>query len=196
MSVMSKQLRRVGIGTVIAIVVLLVVFEIISKLNQPAQGVISAPSSAQLAEVSLNLTPTPGGGRYASFNYPAALNQTASGKLVTPVVAAYEYSYRDVESWNLAIDILLIPSGQLTDNNSYQVRKINPQQYQESHVTVNNQSIDVMTDKTVSGFSKVAFLIHGQYQATVSLYGDDPSGVGDLQSTFNMVLDTWHWLAN
>lgn len=87
----------------------------------------------------------------------------------------------------------MIPSGQLKDNNGYQVRKINPSTYQESHIVLNNKPIDVMTDKTVGGFSKVAFLINGQYQATISLYGDDANGLDVLQSTLNMVLSTWRW---
>ena len=196
MSVMSKKRKLVIIGVVIAIVALGAVFEIASKLNKPAQGTISVSNSAQSAQTAIDLTPTPGGGRYASFSYPAALHQVANSQIVTPVVAIYDFSHSDVESWNLAIEILQIPSGRLADNTSYQLRKIKSQQYQESHVVINNQTIDIMTDKTVGGFSQVAFLVHGPYQATVSLYGDDSSGVGSLQSTFNMVLQTWHWLAN
>ena len=186
----------VGVSIVVVIIAAVVIFEIVSKLNKPAQGLVSNPTSAQSAQAVIDLIPTPGGGRYASFSYPSIMQQVANSKLITPVIAIYNYSYRDVESWKLAIEVLQIPSGQLTDNNSYQTRKLNPQQYQESHETINSQMIDVMTDKTVGGFSKVAFLVHGQYQATISLYGDDPSGVDILQKTFDMALGNWHWLAN
>ncbi len=195
MSVMSRRQRLVIVGVVVVAVTLLV-FEIIIKLNRPARGTISISGSSQSHKTAIDMTPTPGGGRYASFSYPAALHQVASGQIITPVVAIYDFSHSDIESWNLAIEILQIPSGRLADNSSYQLRRMKPQQYQESHVVINHQTIDVMTDKTVGGFSQVAFLIRGQYQATVSLYGDDPGGIGSLQSTLNMVLQTWHWLAN
>ena len=193
---MNRRRRLVGVSIVVVIIAAVVIFAIVSKLNKPAQGLVSNPTSAQSAQAVIDLSPTPGGGRYASFSYPSIMQQVVSSKLITPVVAIYNYSYRDVESWKLAIEVLQIPSGQLADNNSYQTRKLNSQQYQESHETINSQVIDVMTDKTVGGFSKVAFLVSGQYQATISLYGDDPSGVDILQKTFDMVLGNWHWLVN
>jgi hypothetical protein len=194
----SRKRILLGFSIIIGVAVVLVAIKLTSlAFNRPAQGTISTTNGTeQPAQAGIDLRPEPISGTYVSFSYPRGLTRTADSKLIGPVVAMYNFSHHDVESWNLAIEILVIPSGQLADNNSYQLRKINPNTYQESHITVNNQLIDIMTDKTAGGFSKVAFLVHGQYQATVSLYGDDANGLGDLQSTFTMVLGTWHWLAS
>jgi hypothetical protein len=199
MSLMAKKRRKlklVAVGSIIIAIVLVIV--IVAELNKPAQGTISGNRSGTLQQTAapIDLTPTPGGGRYVSFNYPAALEQTVSSQLVTPDVASYDYTYHDIESWNLEIVVFTNPSGQLTNDSPYTYRKAHPDIYQESQASFNNQAVDIMTDKTAEGFSKVAFLIHGQYQATVSLYGDDAAGPGYLQTSYNMVLNSWHWLTN
>jgi hypothetical protein len=142
------------------------------------------------------MTPTPGGGLYASFNYPAALSQVVGGETIAPTLVNYDYSYRDIESWNLEIIIYTNPSGNLTNDSPYTYRQLHPAIFQESKTTINHQPVDIMTDKTAAGFGKLAFLIHGQYQATISLTGNDANGVDDLQATFNMVLNSWRWLVN
>ena len=100
----------------------------------------------------------------------------------------HNYSDHDIEVRNLAIASLFVPSGNLSDNNAYQFRKANPNTYQESNVTTNGKTVTVMSDTTVAGFSKVAFLTNGRYQATVSLIGNDSDGLDSLQAAFNQVL--------
>jgi hypothetical protein len=93
----------------------------------------------------------------------------------------------------LAISIYLIPGGKLTDSNSYQVRAIKPSQYQQSSQIVKGQVVVIFSDKTITYYNKVAFLIHGSYQATISLSGDDQNGSGNLVKTLNMILNSWTW---
>jgi hypothetical protein len=50
-----------------------------------------------------------------------------------------------------------------------------------------------MTDEAVSGFNEVAFLQHNNLRATVALSGDDANGIQPLQTTWDMVLGSWHW---
>lgn len=164
----------------------------IDRINAPHEGVIVTGTSASAApgkQTSLETAQ----GTYASFKYPADMTQEPNSKLVTPVVEQFNFGKRDIESWNLAIGVLSIPGGSLMANNSYQFRKTEPNKYKESHMNINGQSVDVMTDTSVGGFSKVAFLVHGNYQATISLYGDDPAGVRTLSNAFHAVLSTWQW---
>jgi hypothetical protein len=53
-----------------------------------------------------------------------------------------------------------------------------------------------MTDKTITYYNKVAFLVRGSYQATISLSGDDQGGEGNLVKTLNMILGSWTWKTN
>lgn len=191
---LSKKTKTKVIFSFITIIFLLVAFKIFdSYINKPSQGVIYTPSGSQTSQSSINLTPKLINGKYATFNVPSCLTQVANSKIITPELSTYNFSYKDIEPWNLAIDILNIPTGKITDNNAYQVRQINPTMYAPSQININGQNITVMTDKSTGGFSKVAFLVNGQYQATISLYGDDIYGTKPLDSTFNMVLSSWHW---
>ena len=195
---MSVSKRRKVLGAGLAVVVLIVVIAgyLIAKLNGPSQGVINNPTGTSKPQAAIDMTPTPGGGLYASFNYPAALTQVVSShNTATPNTVTYSYTRQDVESWDLEIVIFVNPSGQLTNDSAYTYRKMHPQEFQDTQTVINGQNIDVMTDKAAPGFSKLAFLIHGKYQATVSLYGNDADGTAGLQATFNMVLQSWHWLA-
>ena len=114
-------------------------------------------------------------------------------KFNLPIIDIVNMSYPDAQSWLLSVEVSNIPSGTFYDNEAYQARIINPTTYQLSQVTINGMSIQIFTDKTASGYSRVAFLISGNYQATVSLIGDDTSGVGPLASTMAMILNSWQW---
>ena len=160
----------------------------------PAQGVIYAVNTALFSQGSIDMTPKVLIDDYASFSYPKGLTTSRSISYGPPVVAAYNLTYRDIQTWHLAVTILKVPSGNLNDNNAYQFRKINPEKYEASELVVGGKRAAIMTDKTASGFSQVAFLVNGQYQAIVSLYGDDSHGSASLQSTLTMILSSWHWL--
>jgi hypothetical protein len=50
-----------------------------------------------------------------------------------------------------------------------------------------------MTDTSTGEFSKVAYLFHGNYQASVALVSDDSPDTNSLSTAFNMVLNSWSW---
>jgi hypothetical protein len=173
------------------------VFVILPRFNAPAKGTLLNTSVLKdtVANRSVfDFTPIVASGPLVSFNHPASLQTAKSSRLVNPVVEKHDFIYRDVETWLLAIEVLHIPSGKLSDNGSYTFCKTYSNIYQESEVTYNGHPIIVMSDKTVGGFKKIAFLVHGQYQAEISLYGNDVGGEAKLQTTFDMIINTWHWL--
>jgi len=191
--------KRLVIGSILLVVCVVVVtgWLFIRSLSQPASGVITAaPVSSSTASSSIDLTPHPRDGQTVSFSYPMALTVAKNSPFALPTVEEFNFTYRDIESWNIAIAVLYIPSQRINDNNAYLFRKVHPETYHESQQTVQGQPIKVMTDSSVGGFSKVGFLTHGNYQATVSVIGDDSDGTAVLQKTFNMILNSWRWKVN
>ncbi len=177
----------------IAIILLAILGKIIlDRMNAPHEGVITAGSS-QAATAPAKPPLVSVAGTYESFKYPSNMTVEANSRLITPVVEQFNFVKRDIESWNLAIAILHIPGGSLMANNAYQYRTTEPGKYNASSIDVNGRRIPVMTDTSVGGFSKVAFLVYGDYQATISLYGDDPAGQQPLADTFQTVLSSWQW---
>lgn len=193
MVVNLKHKKTLVFITVFVLIALTGIKIIYTKLNSPDLGKVSSQPSTIQNTPSFDLKPKLITSKYASFQYPEAINQVANNKLVTPVVAMFNFSYHDTVTWNLAIDILNIPSGELTDNDSYKVRVLNPSIYSPSQLKIGNKTFPVMSDKTAGDYSKVAFLVDGQYQATVSLSGDDINGYAPLDSTLNLILSSWQW---
>lgn len=190
---MSKHKKAIIIGICFGLIPIALIATFSSVANAPHSTSSIVTLTTPVDKTSFNMSPKSITNPYVSFSYPAALTQTANGGLTSRQVAAYTFMYRDIQTWNMAIEVVMIPSGNLSDNNGYQFRKVNPQIYQESQINVNNQPVTIMTDSTYGGFSKVAFLVHGQYQAAVSLYGDDPNGLSNLNRTFSMILKSWQW---
>ncbi|HEV2403110.1 MAG TPA: hypothetical protein VGS08_02825 [Candidatus Saccharimonadales bacterium] len=166
------------------------VYRVISK---PAFGTIALPKVSNSSTPAVSMKPVTIMGPYQSFDYPDLLAVEPNSPLVYPVVAMYNYTYRDVQTWDLAIEIYKISSGSFSSNSAYLYRKEHPQIFAESQKIIGDQSADIMTDTSVGDFSKLAFLSNGKYQATISLIGDDPAGTANLQNTFDMVLRTWKW---
>jgi len=169
---------------------------VVTAINQPTKGVITSTSKVSETQNTDNvdMTPVVQSSKYASFNYPEALTKEAQQSFNLPFVAVYNYTKHDVSSWELAISIMNVSSGSLNDNGSYHYRKVNPDKYIESNKTINDKNVVIMTDQTASGFAKVAFLVNGQYQATISLTGDHLGSSSSLDETFNMVISSWRWL--
>jgi len=186
----KKKLLIIGILFVVFVIGLLYIDK---KWTQPtATNVVSSPYQIT-KQATLNLIPTNYSDKFVSFNYPTIMTSDETPKFNLPIIDIVNMSYPDAQSWLLSVEVSNIPSGTFYDNEAYQARIINPTTYQLSQVTINGMSIPIFTDKTASGYSRVAFLISGNYQATVSLIGDDTSGVGPLASTMAMILNSWQW---
>jgi hypothetical protein len=163
--------------------------------NAPAKASVIVRSVSKSPSYSLNLMPVVVLNHYATFDYPALMTSTPT-TLVSGEVAAYTFVHHDVATWNLAVEIYPNNSGLLSGSSAYEYRKLNPQTYQESVQTIHKQTIHTMTDITYGGFNKTAFLVHDNYLATVSLYGDDANGLNAINDTFNMILQSWQWQVN
>ncbi len=188
-----KRKKKVLITSVIAIIILILVLVTISRVNSTNHGTLSSSYTIKSNQSTFVSKPVQYSDKFISFNYPSSLVTGSTSTLVFPSVDKVNFTYRDVVTWSLAIEVLNIPNGQLNSNSGYQVRKINPTKYQQSNLDLNNNSGVVMTDKSVGEYSKVVFLVHGPYQASISLTGDDLNGNTNLDKTLNMIVSSWQW---
>jgi len=192
---MTKK-KLVTRGSLLLVVVVIIVGAkiVFSQLNRPAVATFTpVPGGKNQYSYQIDLTPKRKTGKYISFDYPAGLNVYPS-QVTGPELEVFNFSAQDVETWFLGIEVSTTRFGKLTDSSSYTYRKNTPTVYHETQETLNGQLVTIMTDTTVGGFSKVAFILHGNTLATISLQGDDSSGVAPLQTTFSMILMSWHWL--
>lgn len=191
-----KKIHRV-LGLILIIILILVgaIIYLLHLVSEPVTTNLKAGSSTvSQPTYSLNLTPKLEVGTYVSFDYPTMMMAGSAGPLASPFVENFYYSFRDVQSWILAIDVSTTKTGNLTDSSDYVIRADNPAEYTRSSQTIGGQSIIIFTDQSAGGFNETAFLLHGTYLATVSLQGDHTSGTQPLQTTFTMVLNSWKWL--
>ena len=183
--------------TILFIIVALLLWLIFSKLNKPNTAGVKVGQSQNTSPVqySIDLTPTPITGKYVSFDHPLGL-PLKSSDLVSPIsVESFNFYVKDVYSWTMVVDISNLPAGDITKNASYSLRKDNSSQYSENNETVNNQTYYIFTDNNFSdGFSKTAFVVHGDHIASISLVGNDTNGTQPLDTTFNMALNSLTWL--
>jgi len=181
----------------IAFIAAVIAFAVYSWVSKPVSIMLHGSRSATESSTllySVNLTPVNQSDSFVSFNRPEGLTLRNTSLSSANSVAGFYYTARDIYSWTLAIDIASAPGGQIDETSAYQYRVANPSQYIEQSDIIKGQSIIIFTDNTFGGFDKVAFMSSGSLVATISLIGDDSSGISPLSQTFNMVLTSWHWL--
>jgi hypothetical protein len=192
----TKKRYKLLLFIIFLIIIVVVVVLFISKINKPVTNSVSASiGSANSNYYNIDLTPVKQTGHYVSFDSPKGLALT-SRSLISPIsVEDFTFYVKDVYSWTMAIDIIKTPGGQLNQSSSYNLRKNDPSQYSETVQNFGSNQADVMADTSFSfGFSKVAYLTHGGLVGIISLIGNDTAGVKPLDTTFNMVLNSWQWL--
>jgi hypothetical protein len=189
----GKRKIILSVAILLSVTCVLLIWYVYYKINSPSYGKISQAAVVSTNNSSLNLNPVYVKSNYVSYQYPALLARNKDSPLVYPMVEMFNYSYRDIQTWYLAIDILNITSGTISGNSAYDYRKLNPDKYSETTRVINGKPVVIFTDNTVGGFSKLAILVNGSYQATISLEGDDSNGTDGLQQTFDMILQSWQW---
>ena len=174
-------------GLVVATVV------IARAADSPSEGVIktrqvasAAPRQGPGALMKIH-------GKTVSFQYPHTLYRTKADVLTAGDVEKFSFVNPTVPPWDLDIQIRTLPSGQLADDGSYNLRLHHPEQYVEQKLTINGALVSIMSDQTAS-FSKVAFLTHNGLVAEIALTSTDTANTDQLQSALLTVIQTWHWL--
>ena len=192
----SMPARMMSFALVVAAFVVLVALGVRSTtryLASPIEGVIAATLPG-VYKPGIDMAPATVASDFARFSYPRGMAVWTPQAPHFPTLASYNLTYRNLTAWNLSVSVIAVPTGNLYDNNAYRFRLVNPQAYSESRATYNGVPVTIMTDTTTGGYARVGFLVHGKYQAVVSLTGEDRGNATDLQSTFAMVLSSWRWL--
>jgi hypothetical protein len=191
---LNIKYKKTVIVILILLILIIVLIILLNRLEQPesTQAVIGNSISTQ-SGFAINLTPTPYKDSFIAFDYPKGLAKKPSNPLAATDVDIIDFGVRDILSWTLAIDVTNTGSKPLNVDSSYRIRVEQPSIYKLSNLYINNQNIPVMTDTTTSSFNKVAFLQHNNLRATVALIGDDAEGSLPLQTTWIMILGSWHW---
>ncbi len=191
---MTKPHKKRLISGVILLVFCSILLIIIDKnFTKPTTTTAVISPYPLPKQTSLTLIPKNYSDNYVSFNYPSIMLSKQAQQPSSPIVDNITFSYPDIESWLLAIEIYNIPGGNFYNNEAYQARLIDPSVYKLTQTTVNGTTVPIFTDTTAVGYKRVAFLISGNYQATVSLTGNDASGITPLVNTMAMILNSWQW---
>jgi|GEM_PF-2612834 len=191
---MIKNHKRLLIAATMLFVVCVAVLITIDKKLTGSTTAVVVSSPYPITKLStLNLIPKNYLDNLVSFNYPAIMSVNQPPKFSSPIIDIVSLAYPDIQGWLLTVQVLAIPSGNLYDNSSFQARIVAPATYQLTQTNINGTSVPAFNDKTSSSYNVVSFLISGGYQATVSLTGNDPSGLTPLASTMAMILDSWQW---
>ena len=189
----KRKLFKIVLSSSLIFIVLFVVFWIIQSNNNSSIGTTITVNHINNNSLKFNYSLSSNFDSFVTIGYPKFLKIVPNYKFYLPVVDEFNYSYPDIESWDLSISIYHFGSSSLQDNNAYQFRLENPNIYSPSTEVVNGQNIVIFSNQSMGGFNKIAFLINGTYQATISLIGDDQSGQAPLQKTFDLILSNWHW---
>ncbi len=194
-----KQKLSSKLKILLLIIGFIIVFSLISLvvsiLSKPiTEGVSTSFGSVNSTYYNINLTPVKINGSYISFNYPKGV-PLSSRALQSPIsLETFTFYTKDVHSWLLAVDVTRTPTGQLSENSGYNLRKENPGQFSENIVNINGHQFNIMTDNTdTTGYSKVAYTTHDNYIATIALSGYDAKGTEPLDTTLSMVMNNFIW---
>lgn len=163
---------------------------LLNRVSSLAEGSITpGPTSTVTANDIPNNNAVQG--KLAGFKLPSGFNATpttTSGSMLE----SFNFSKGHTPMWTLSIQIKPLPSGRLADSSGYQLRKSQPQQYQEEYINTHGTNVVVMADMS-GGFNKVAFLQHGDKLATVALSCPSNIDATALQQTLESVVQSWQW---
>jgi hypothetical protein len=168
---------------------------IMSSFTGSSSGIVHNPSVAEEnSGLSFDSKPVTVHGTYISFAYPAAFSvYLARQKPAPPILESYEYDHSDIKSWLLSITVTKLTSGSLNADSGYYTRSLDPSDFQKSTVLANDHTFVVMTDSSVSGFSKVAYSFNNGMSADISLEGGDSLNAASLSEVFGDVLNSFTW---
>lgn len=185
-----RYVKRILLSTIFGIIIVAALILTVD-LHRPstAKNIVS-PVSQQPTQPKMIIIHS----AYASFTYPN--NMTPEVQQATPNasgLATFTFMKKDLVDWDLVITINRLSSSNLTSDAGYNLRKGDPSVYAPSTITTGSNTFAVMTDMTAADFSEVAFSVHGDMSADISLQGADATDENILPTTFREILDSWKW---
>jgi len=180
--------RKKLIYGVLAVLLAGVVVTLLVLTHSSANGtvyspVVNTPKAPVITSVSVH-------GQYISFKRPSNFEPQKPDKPSGNELEVFEYIKRPAPFYTLNIVVSSLPSGNLTDDGSYNFRTINNNQFAATSFSVNGQPVLVFSDNTQS-YAKAAFMAHGNKDVSVALNASLPGP--DADQILQTVLNTISW---
>ena len=167
---------------------------IAKNLSSPSQGTIKVASKTTVQpkgpDEAVRID-----GKTISFSHPSRFHQGNQLTLDAADIEKYALLNPQTIPQNITIQVRKLPSGNLSDDSSYNLRKLYPNKYIAETKTINGNSVVIMSEPG-AGFSKVAFLTHNGLEAVVASTSSSTSTVdaAGMQSALDKILGGWQWL--
>jgi hypothetical protein len=183
----SKKYVLLGGG----ILFLLAIVMIGHSLSSPAEGSIkdSAPVSSAPAKAPGQVRTD---GKYISFVHRDDIKQVPADQPGGNELEVFNLVRKPWPYWYLNIGISRLPSGNIADDGSYNMRALNPGRYKLEHWSLNSTNVAVFSDLS-GGYSKAAFVSHGDKLLTAAISSDDAAKVDQLDAALKQVLTSVEW---
>ena len=166
----------------------------IRSLNQPAQGVITTSSSP-----SATGSPTQSWlvqrGKYVSFDYPSDFSAAPADKPSGVQLEIYKYVKNPWPFWYMSDAVSSLPSGNLSDDASYNLRLVSPAKYKHEKWDIDGSAVDVFSYQG-GGYEKTAFIAHSGNLLTVNINSADTESSAKLDTIMKHVLDSVRWVSS
>ncbi|HSW37429.1 MAG TPA: hypothetical protein VLG37_03620 [Candidatus Saccharimonadales bacterium] len=166
------------------------------RFNQaPAEGIIKPSTDLEAKQTSAKpAAPQHFQGLAVAFNYPAGYRLLEANPVVTPVVEAHSFSFRDglQESRRLSITVKKPQEVvNITEDSAYAFRKLKTDTYEASEAVISGHNVKKMTKK--DGTEITYFIPHGQAYAILTGTTTNPVD-SKLPDDILLVVSTLTWL--
>jgi hypothetical protein len=186
------KIKRLLLAAVIILVVGLLII-IFKSLDKPAQGVINNQVLPSSESKPVQVTPVAATGKYVSFKYPSSFSVTPSTKAEGNELETFAYVKQPSPFWFLNITVSSLPSGNLSDDGSYNMRSLDAARYKKGQLQINGTLVTTFYDGS-DGYAKTAFIAHGGKLFSLSLHSNDTPNADKLDNVFADVLKSLKWL--
>lgn len=185
--------KNVKVFGLMGLIVLVIIFMIVafgnSYFNSPSIGRIITSNAVR--EISPTLLTVEG--KTFSFSYPSSFQPGQSKSLSESDIEKFAYVTSDISPWNLNIQVRKLSGGLITSDSSYNLRKANPDTYTEQVITLNSNIAHIMASNA-GGYSKIAFIIHNNIDANISLMSNSSADSEKMDAVLIQIISSWKWL--
>lgn len=187
--------RRPGLWITFAVVGVIfgvVVVAIMKFINGP---VTAGPSvSAQIEQDKQSAQPTPDApslmGLKVAFSYPSALSDVERVRNAAGIEQYLLRTRGDGASVQIAVEVDNLPSGQLTDDSSYQFRTLKSADYTRTSIKMAGEPAVLMTKQ--DNTERTIFWVHKGLELTIS--GTTSGAVQEMTGYMDTITKSLRWL--
>jgi len=189
----ARRGRRAG--TVAAVLVMggLVVAVVIGTIRFLNGPVVAAGGTGKLTPPPSMAPATPATGKlaglYVTLSYPGAFDTVRRLQSVSVDLEQYMISSKANYRHTIAVEVLPLPSGSLTDDSDYRYRTIHPELYRATSEKIGGD--EVVTYGKLDETERTVFWVHGGKLLTVAITTTD--GADSVEAFMAVVKPSIRW---